>query len=70
MHFLVYLDASKWLTELNVEINMVDPIAFMDATTGIRPNIKLLTTKTHIFDTNSQKQRLSTKYNIKSKIKQ
>ena len=46
-YVLVYPDATKWLTELNVKINTVDPSVLPDATTGLHPNIKLLTTKTH-----------------------
>ena len=68
-HFPVYPDASKWSTELNVEIKMVDPNATPYTTTSVRPNIKVLTNKIHIFEENLQKQRLS-EYNLKSKIKQ
>ena len=68
-YFPDYLDARNWSRELNVKINTVDPSALPDATTGLCPNIKLLTTKTCIFDTNLQKQKLS-EYNLGSKIKQ
>ena len=57
-HFPVYPDASKWLRELNVEINTVDPNALLDIKSGLCPIISILTIKTHIFDANLQKQRL------------
>ena len=64
-----YLDASKWSRDLNVKIGIVDPSALPDTTTGLRPNIKLFTTKNHIFNANLQKQKLL-ESNLRSKIKQ
>ena len=68
-HLPTYQDAIKWSTEVNVKINTVDPTATPHTTTGVCPNIKILTTKTHIFDANLQNQ-LPSEYNIKSKTKQ
>ena len=67
--FPVYRDARKWPRELNVEINTVDPSTLPEATTGLPPNIKLLTMKIHISDTKLQKQKFS-EYDLKSKVKQ
>ena len=51
-HLPVYLDATKWSTELNVEIDTVDLNVTPHGTTGARPTIKIVTTNTHVFDAN------------------
>ena len=51
-----YLDATQWLIVMNVKIDMVDPNAPPDATTGACSVFKLVTIKTYVFDDNLQKQ--------------
>ena len=46
-HLQVYPDVTKWLTEVNVEIDTVDPTA-----TPPRPIIKVVVKKTHVSNTN------------------
>ena len=55
---LTYPDATQWLIIMNVKIDMVDPNTAPD-TNGVRPVIKRLTTKTHVFNENLQKQRIA-----------
>ena len=64
---MVYPNASKWLTKLNMEINMVDPDILLDTIIGFCANIKILIKETHVFETNLQKQKLS-EYDLKFKL--
>ena len=48
----VFPNARKWSTKLNVEIDTVDLTNILEASTGLGPNIKILTKNTHIFDAN------------------
>lgn len=50
-----YPDATQWLITVDVDVDKVDSTTLPDATTGARPVIKLVTTKTYVFDEKLQK---------------
>ena len=57
-----------WSRIENVEVDLVNKNAAVDAQTGARPIIKVVTTMTHVFDNNIQKK-LLLEYDRKYKIK-
>ena len=63
-----YPKADQWSNTYNVGIKTVDPNATSVQGTGERPPIIVMMQRTHVFDTNLQKQLLSD-FNQKSKIK-
>ena len=63
-----YLDPVEWSSTYDVETKTVNPTVGVDSLAGVRPLIIVLEKKTHIFDTNLQKQLLSD-YKQKSKTK-
>ena len=68
-HTPAYLDATRWLLMIEVKIDTVDPNALVDFATSVRPFIKIVTTKTHIFDDNVPKQSIL-EYELQKLLKQ
>ena len=62
----VYLDSNQWWETINVKIKTVEPNSAL--VNGNRPVVKFLTTKTHIFDENIQKE-LTSKYEMQKRLK-
>ena len=68
MHMPTYPDATQWSTVMNVKTNTVDRNAAWDVA-GVRPIIKRLTKRIHVFDENVQKQRIA-EYKLQKRLKQ
>ena len=67
-HLPIYLDATLWSRTMNAKIDLVDKNAVLDSTTGTRPIVKVVTTKTHDSNANIQKKSLL-EYDLKYKMK-
>ena len=66
-HMPAYPDATQWSITMNVKINTVNSLS--DTSTGVWPDIMLVTAKTHVFDRNLQKQRILD-YKLQERLKQ
>ena len=56
---LPYLDTNQWSTTHHVQVSTINPTNVSDAVTGERPACFEMMERTHVFDTNLQKELLS-----------